>query len=59
MQYETGLICLITSNGPYLCGLNFFEGVLIFKFRASNHTLSPETKERGGLRGLMRHCKAF
>jgi hypothetical protein len=59
MQYATGDICCNTSNGPYLRGLNFLEGVLIFKFCASSHTLLSGTKVRGSVYGLMRLCKAF
>ena len=32
---------------------------MIFRLRASNHTLSPMTKDLGKVSGLMRLCNAF
>ena len=55
----TGDTCLVIGYGPYLRGLSFFEGALIFKFCASNHTLSPMAKDLGKVSGLMCHCNAF
>ena len=59
MQNVTSDICCIILNGPYLRGLSFLKGVLIFRLCASNRTLSPGAKVLDGLIGLMCLCKAF
>ena len=59
MRYVAGDIFCSTLNGPYLRGLSFLEGVLMWRLRAYNHTLSPEAKDRGRSSGLMHLCKAF
>jgi hypothetical protein len=47
------------GKGPILWGLSFFEGVLIFRFRASIHTLSSDLKVQGTISGLMCFWSAF
>jgi hypothetical protein len=59
MRYATGDIYCNTVNGLYLQGLSFLEGILIFRFCASSHTLLPGTKVCGGVYSLMCLCKAF
>ena len=59
MQLATGDIFCRTLNGPYLQGLSFLKGVLIFKLCTSNHTLSLGAKAFDGLIGLMHLYKAF
>ena len=59
MQYVTGVTCCNILNGPSLWGLSFLEGLLVFRLRASNHTLSSETKKHVGISGLMCLSKAF
>jgi hypothetical protein len=59
MRYATGDICCNISNGPYLQGLSFLEGVLIFRLCASSHILLPGTKVHGSVYGLIHLCNTF
>ena len=53
MRYVTGETCFSIVKGPYLLGASFFEGILILRLRASNHTLLPVTNDLVGVKGLI------